>query len=74
MNGRRGGSALGCIGLVYVVGFLFTAAWYAIILFDGCDARTLRGRCVDESMIDVLVYSLIWPLHWVLELIDVLAK
>ena len=70
----KGHSTLGCIGLIYVIGFVATATWYAITLFDGdCDARTLRGRCVDDSMIDIFVYSLIWPLHWLFEILEALG-
>ena len=71
---RKGSSRLGCVGLIYVIGFVATAAWYAVTLFDGdCDARSLRGRCIDESMIDIFVYSLIWPLHWLFEVLEAIG-
>jgi len=43
---------------VYVVGFLATAVYYVI-----------RGL-----IIEALLYALIWPLHWLLEIIEAIAK
>ncbi len=70
---RRGGSGWGCLSGIYGAGLLFTIVWYAVATFDGCDARTLRGRCIDFDMFEILVYALIWPLHWLLELIEAVA-
>ena len=65
-----GSSHFGCLSALYGAGVLFTIVWYSIAMFDGCAARTLRGRCVDDSMFEILIYALIWPLHWLFELID----
>ncbi len=71
---KRPKSKLGCFGAIYVAGFLFTTLWYAITLFDGtCDARSLRGRCLDGSIFEILIYALIWPLHWLFELLEALG-
>jgi hypothetical protein len=43
---------------VYVVGFLATAGYYVI-----------RGL-----IMEALLYALIWPLHWLLEIIEAIAK
>jgi len=43
---------------VYVVGFLVTAGYYVI-----------RGL-----IMEALLYALIWPIHWLLEIIEALAK
>lgn len=59
---------------VYVVGFLFTTTWYVVRGFQGCEARTLFGRCLDFGlMVEAGFYALIWPLHWLLELVEALA-
>jgi hypothetical protein len=42
---------------VYVVGFLVTAGYYVI-----------RGL-----IMEALLYALIWPIHWLLEIIEALA-
>jgi hypothetical protein len=72
-QGGTGGSKLGCFSAIYGAGVLFTIVWYSIAMFDGCDARTLRGRCVDFSIFEILVYALIWPLHWLFELLEALG-
>ncbi|MHA1538201.1 MAG: hypothetical protein ACTSUD_11650 [Alphaproteobacteria bacterium] len=71
---KPGSGGLGLLGLIYVVGFLATTGYYVISGFTGCKARTLAGRCLDlELMIEALVFSLIWPLHWLLEIIEAVA-
>ncbi|MCZ6863453.1 MAG: hypothetical protein O7I42_24865 [Alphaproteobacteria bacterium] len=61
-------------GGVYVVGFLATTSYYVISGFTGCKARTLTGSCFDfELFIEALIFSLIWPLHWLLEIIEAIA-
>ena len=72
---RKPGSGKGAIlGTVYVIGLLATAGYYVISGFTGCEARTLTGRCFDfELMIEALIFALIWPLHWLLEIIEAIA-
>jgi len=72
---RKLGSGKGAIlGTVYVIGLLATAGYYVISGFTGCEARTLTGRCFGfELMIEALVFALIWPLHWLLEIIEAIA-
>jgi hypothetical protein len=43
---------------VYVAGFLVTAGYYVI----------------SGLVMEALLYALIWPLHWLLEIIEALAK
>ena len=65
---------LGLFGGIYVVGLVVPASYYVISGFTGCEARTLTGRCFDfELMVEALVFSLIWPLHWLLEIIEAIA-
>ena len=65
---------LGIFGGIYVVGLVVTASYYVISGFTGCEARTMTGRCFDfELMVEALVFSLIWPLHWLLEIIEAIA-
>jgi len=73
---QRKGPGLGAsLGIVYVVGFLATASYYVNSGFSGCPARTLRGSCFDFGLfIEALIFALIWPLHWLLELIEAIAK
>jgi len=75
-NDAKKGPSLGqFLGISYVVGFLVTAGYYVISGFSGCPARTVRGSCFDfELFIEALVFSLIWPLHWLLEIVEALAK
>ncbi len=71
---KRASNKAAILGGVYVVGLVLTASYYVISGFTGCEARSLTGRCFDfELMIEALVFSLIWPLHWLLEIIDAIA-
>lgn len=73
-GGRRKRGSLAWLGAIYVIGFLATVTWYVVTGFTGCEARTVRGRCFDfELFVEGLVYGLIWPLHWVLELIEAIS-
>lgn len=73
-TGNPGPGKGAILGGVYVVGFIATAGFYVISGFTGCEARTLTGRCFDfELMIEALIFGLIWPLHWLLEIIEAIA-
>lgn len=71
----KSGPGMGAIlGGVYVVGLVVTTSYYVISGFTGCEARTLSGRCIDFGlMIEAGFYALIWPLHWLLEIIEAIA-
>lgn len=72
--GKTGSGKLGLFGGIYVAGFLATTSYYVISGFTGCEARTLTGRCFDFGlMIEALIFSLIWPLHWLLEIVEAIA-
>lgn len=72
--GKAGPGKGAILGTLYVVGLVATAGYYVISGFSGCEARTLTGRCLDFGlMIEALFYALIWPLHWLLEIIEAIV-
>jgi len=67
---KRASNKGAILGGIYVVGFVLTTSYYVISGFTGCEVRSLTGRCFDFGlMIEALIFSLIWPVHWFLEII-----
>ncbi len=62
----RGGK-LGCFGIVYLIGFFATLIYYLVANWSTCQGRF---HCDAGSFFEMLLYPLIWPLHWLLEAIE----
>lgn len=63
----------GTILFVYTIGFLATAIYYVVANMTKCPLGTFRCNAVD-AFIEGLVFGLIWPLHWVLEIVETIAR
>ena len=68
---RRGGWK-GPAMAVYTLGFLATAIYYVVANMTKCPLGTFRCNAFD-AFIEGLIYGLIWPLHWLLEVVEAIA-